>query len=100
MGDLRDIREDKEAGVVTLPSGFGIEWTRRLLLTSQIASIVLQFGFAAAGLLPLRLDMLVVHSLCILCAFAFRETTPRSLFQLILEPLYVAPLAMVAVRTV
>lgn len=98
LQDLRDIREDKEAGVVTLPSGLGAEWTARILMLSQIACLVFQFGMAAMQTLPLRLDMLLVHVVCMLCAMSFSETTPKYLFQVILEPLYVSPAALLAVR--
>merc|ERR1711870_27260 len=98
LQDLRDIREDKEAGVVTLPSGLGAECTSKILLLSQVSCILSQFGMAALSILPLRLDMLLLHVLCMVCAISFNETTPRYLFQVILEPLYVSPAALLAVR--
>mmetsp|Transcript_95116 Transcript_95116/g.268705 ORF Transcript_95116/g.268705 Transcript_95116/m.268705 type:complete len:425 (+) Transcript_95116:91-1365(+) len=98
LQDLRDVREDREAGVVTLPSGLGAEWTARLLLTSQVSCVLLQVCLAISGLLPLRPDMLAIHILCSVCALGFSENTPRCLFQVILEPLYVSPLAMLLVR--
>jgi hypothetical protein len=98
LQDLRDIKEDREAGVVTLPSGLGVEWTARLLTASQIGCIIFQFCVASIAAVPLRIDMLAIHILCILCALGFNESTPPCLFQVVLEPLYMSPVALLVMR--
>eukprot|EP00930_Biecheleria_cincta_P098311 TRINITY_DN89980_c0_g1_i1.p1 TRINITY_DN89980_c0_g1~~TRINITY_DN89980_c0_g1_i1.p1 ORF type:complete len:405 (+),score=58.20 TRINITY_DN89980_c0_g1_i1:30-1244(+) len=99
LQDLRDIKEDREAGVVTIPSGLGVDWTKNFLLFSQFACVALQCCLQMAHVLPLRADMLLIHALCGICAMSFKENTPPYMFQVILEPLYVSPLAMLAVRS-
>jgi len=98
LQDLRDIKEDRKSGVVTLPSGFGVAWTTKLLIATQITCCLMHFGLSAASILPLRPDMLVVHFLSMLCVWGFGEKTPRYLFQIVLEPLYISPLLMLFLR--
>lgn len=98
LQDLRDIKEDREAGVVTIPSGLGVDWTKNFLLFSQFVCVALQCCLQMANVLPLRADMLLIHALCGICAMSFKENTPPYMFQVILEPLYVSPLVMLAVR--
>eukprot|EP00440_Ansanella_granifera_P031785 gb/GFBE01034495.1/.p1 GENE.gb/GFBE01034495.1/~~gb/GFBE01034495.1/.p1 ORF type:complete len:413 (+),score=64.75 gb/GFBE01034495.1/:1-1239(+) len=98
LQDLRDIKEDREAGVVTIPSGLGVDWTAKFLLLSQFVCVALQCCLSMANLLPLRADMLLIHALCGICAMSFKENTPPYLFQVILEPLYMSPLVMLLVR--
>lgn len=100
LQDMRDIREDRAVGIVTLPSGLGVERTARVLLALQALAVVVHCGLAWAAALPLRLDLLLLYACCGLCTLYFQEHTPRSLFQVLLEPLYVAPLAVAAARTV
>jgi len=100
LQDVRDIREDRAAGVVTIPSGLGAERAARVLLGLQALAAALQLLLAWAAALPPRPDLLLLHACCGLCAVRFREQTSRSLFQVVLEPLYVAPLAVTAARTV
>jgi len=96
LQDLRDVDEDREAGVVTLPSGLGPELAGRVLLAGQVMGLLLHLGLGAAARLSLRPEMVAVHVACCLCALGFRPGTPRSLFQVALEPLYAAPLAATA----
>jgi 4-hydroxybenzoate polyprenyltransferase len=98
LQDLRDIKEDREAGVVTLPTGLGEEWTARVLTALQMGCIIFQFALAYLAALPLRVDMLLIHVLCILCAVGFRENTRPYLFQVVLEPLYMSPIALLFLR--
>merc|ERR1719507_2758314 len=98
LQDIRDIREDKEASVVTLLSGLGVPATTRVLLVLQLVSGIIHCTLAKTAALPLRLDLLAVYACCGVCTVAFRENTPRSLFQVVLEPLYVVPLAVAALR--
>ncbi|CAE8639540.1 unnamed protein product, partial [Polarella glacialis] len=82
LQDLRDVREDREAGVVTLPSGLGPSNARRLLVAIQAACLLAHF--MATWLdptLPLRLELFGVHALCGLCAVFFRSTTRHFKFQ-------------------
>jgi len=99
LQDLRDIKEDREAGVVTIPSGLGVDWTKNFLLFSQFACVALQCCLQMANVLPLRADLLLIHALCGICAMSFKENSPPYMFQVILEPLYVSPLVMLAVRS-
>lgn len=98
LQDVRDIREDRKAGVVTIPSGLGSSRSAHVLLAVQAAGLAFHCGLTWTAALPLRLDLILVHVCCSLCTACFREETPRSLFQLVLEPLYVAPLAAAAAR--
>lgn len=93
LQDLRDVVEDRKAGVVTLPSGLGRHQAGQLLLAVQVACALLHVLSGALGRLPLRPDMLVVYALCILGSRVFGPKMPRSLFQVALEPLYATPLA-------
>jgi len=100
LQDVRDVREDTAAGVVTLPSGLGIKRTARVLLVLQALAATFHCGLTWAAALPLRPELLLLYACCSLCTVCFRENTRRSLFQVILEPLYVAPLAVAAARVV
>lgn len=100
LQDMRDVCEDRAAGVVTIPSGLGAECTVRVLLGTQALALMLHVILIWAAALPLRLDLLLVHACCGLCTMLFRDRTPRSLFQIVLETLYAAPLAAAAVRAV
>lgn len=98
LQDLRDMHEDQEAGVVTLPSGLGEARARSWLLAIQGICLLLQAVIAWVACLPVRLDFLGIHAACSLCAMCFGKRTPRSLFQVLLEPLYAAPLLASAAR--
>merc|ERR550532_1417457 len=93
LQDLRDVGEDREAGVVTLPSALGPRAAALALLSAQLAGLLAHLGLSWAARLPLRPEMLLVYLSCGLSAACFREGTMRSLFQVALEPLYVVPLA-------
>jgi len=94
LQDIRDVAEDRLRKVVTLPSGMGVPRTRSLLLALQATSVVLHLVITRAAQLPLRLDLLGIYGVCGLITMAFDERTPRWRFQVVLEPLYVAPLLM------
>ncbi|CAJ1371759.1 unnamed protein product [Effrenium voratum] len=98
LQDLRDVREDLEAQVVTLPSGLGPRRARQLLLGFQAASTALHVLIMLGARLPLRPHFLAVHMTCSLCALSFTRDTPRSLFQVLLEPLYALPLLATMMR--
>lgn len=99
LQDLRDVDEDREIGVVTLPSGLGVERAGALLVAVQTACVLLHLLVGILAGLPPRLDMLAVYALCCLCARSFGTSTPRSLFQIALEPLYVTPLVALLVQS-
>lgn len=92
LQDLRDVQEDQEAGVVTWPSGLGEARARRWLLAVQGLCLMLHGALTWVASLPVRLDFIGIYAVCGLCAVSFSKRTPRSLFQVILEPLYAAPL--------
>lgn len=99
LQDLRDVREDTEAGVVTLPSGLGESRAVQLLVASQVLCGLLHWGLVclpALGSIPvLRPDYFAVHIICALMAGAalkWHKRWPRSVFQVAVEPLYTAPL--------
>lgn len=98
LQDVRDIDEDRKAGVVTLPSGLGEQTARRALLAVQAACVALHVCVTRAGVLEPRPDLLAIHALCGAGALCFRAETPRSLFQVVLEPLYAVPLAAALLR--
>lgn len=98
LQDVRDIREDRANNVVTLPSGLGAKQTARIVIGLQALLALAQAGLVWAGSLPLRPEFFLLHGACGLCALSFRESTRRSLFQLVLEPLYVAPLLVSGLR--
>lgn len=99
LQDLRDVSEDQEAGVVTLPSGLGVERGTQLLLAVQLAAVLVHLVLSNVAGLPLRLDMLAVYAACAASGRFFVSQTPRSLFQVALEPLYVMPLAALVARS-
>lgn len=92
LQDIRDVDEDLEAQVVTLPTGLGARRARQLLLTFQAVSLAVHLLVMRLAHLPLRPHFLGVHAACSVCAVAFTQRTPRSLFQVLLEPLYAFPL--------
>ncbi|OLQ12485.1 hypothetical protein AK812_SmicGene3600 [Symbiodinium microadriaticum] len=92
LQDIRDVDEDLEAQVVTLPTGLGARRARQLLLTFQVVSLAVHLLVMRLAHLPLRPHFLGVHAACSVCAVAFTQRTPRSLFQVLLEPLYAFPL--------
>mmetsp|Transcript_57360 Transcript_57360/g.134279 ORF Transcript_57360/g.134279 Transcript_57360/m.134279 type:complete len:391 (-) Transcript_57360:165-1337(-) len=94
LQDIRDVDEDLEAQVVTLPIGLGLQKARRLLLAFQAATFAAHVIVMRLAQLPLRPNFLGVHAACGLCALAFTANTPRTLFQVLLEPLYALPLLM------
>eukprot|EP00913_Durusdinium_trenchii_P011399 g10707.t1 len=98
LQDLRDVDEDLEAQVVTLASGFGPRRARQLLLVFQAAALFLHLWLMQWARLPLRPHFLAVHVACSLCSMGFSRQTPRSLFQVLLEPLYALPLLATALR--
>mmetsp|Transcript_7857 Transcript_7857/g.18336 ORF Transcript_7857/g.18336 Transcript_7857/m.18336 type:complete len:432 (-) Transcript_7857:62-1357(-) len=98
LQDLRDIQEDRAAGVVTLPSGLGAARSGRLLLATLVLGVGVNCALALFRVLPLRVDILVVYLLCMVCAVSFKESTPRRWFQAVLEPLYVSPLLILMIR--
>lgn len=98
LQDLRDVDEDQEMGVVTLPSGLGAKRAGHILRAVQAGGLLLHVSIGAGAGLPWRVDMLAVHVVCCLCSLAFGPQTPRCLFQVALEPLYAAPLAATALR--
>ncbi|CAE7255767.1 unnamed protein product [Symbiodinium natans] len=94
LQDIRDVDEDLEAQVVTLPTGLGARRARRLLVTFQVVGMAAHLLVMWLARLPLRPHFLGVHAACSLCALAFTQRTPRTLFQVVLEPLYALPLFM------
>jgi len=99
LQDVRDISEDRDSGVVTLPSSLGAERAARMMLALQALGMVSHCALTWAASLPLRPDLLALYACCGLFTLLLRERTPRSLFQVLLEPMYVAPLVVVAART-
>lgn len=93
LQDLRDVADDRVAGVVTLPSGLGPRRAGQVLLGIQAAAALAHVALGAVARLPLRPDMLAVYGVCAIMSRIFGERTPRSLFQVVLEPLYATPLA-------
>jgi len=98
LQDLRDLEEDKEAQVVTLASGLGEYKARQFLLRFQAVSLFLHFFLMQWARLPVRPHFLVVHLACCVCAISFNRQTPRTLFQVLLEPLYLLPLGATLLR--
>jgi len=98
LQDIRDVDEDLEAQVVTLASGLGQRRARQLLLLFQAASLSLHLLIMQRAHLPLRPHFLAVHAACSLCSMGFTSETPRSLFQVLLEPLYALPLLATVLR--
>ncbi|CAL1129811.1 unnamed protein product [Cladocopium goreaui] len=98
LQDIRDVDEDLEAQVVTLASGLGQRRARQLLLLFQAASLSLHILIMQRAHLPLRPHFLAVHVACGLCSMGFTSETPRSLFQVLLEPLYALPLLATVLR--
>lgn len=94
LQDVRDVEEDRQAGVVTVPSGLGTKRARWVLLGVQAACFSAQSVISWAAGLPLRPGFVAMYVVCCLCAVTFSERTPRSFFQVLLEPLYGAPLAL------
>jgi len=94
LQDFRDVREDREVGVITIPSGLGPERARRLLLLVQFMGAVLHTAVGSVWNLPLRLGMLMSYVSAGIVAASFGPRTPRCLFQVVLEPLYIVPLLL------
>lgn len=99
LQDLRDVSEDTEAGVVTLPSGLGEQRAVRLLVATQVLCGLAHWGLvclsAPRAVAALRPDFIAVHVLCALMAGAalkWHRRWPRSVFQVAVEPLHTAPL--------
>eukprot|EP00929_Paragymnodinium_shiwhaense_P041666 TRINITY_DN21626_c0_g1_i1.p1 TRINITY_DN21626_c0_g1~~TRINITY_DN21626_c0_g1_i1.p1 ORF type:complete len:405 (-),score=40.03 TRINITY_DN21626_c0_g1_i1:179-1393(-) len=98
LQDSRDVEEDDANGVVTLPSAWGITRTKHFLLAVQVGCALLHCTVGWAAGLSLRPELLAIYGACAACSMVFTDSTPRSLFQVALEPLYALPLMAVAVR--
>jgi len=92
LQDVRDIKEDARVGYTTLPSKFGSERAITSLLVFQMFCLALHCWITHAAALGWRADLALVYASCMLIGRCFNEHTPRWLFQVVLEPLYVVPL--------
>ncbi|MEK8018760.1 MAG: UbiA family prenyltransferase [Candidatus Parabeggiatoa sp.] len=110
LQDCRDIRDDWKNGTKTLPVGMGIRRTKLFLIyVNALYSLVHLLlpllpnvipSLANVEVIELRAEMVIVTVFCSIAIVYFTFDTPRFLFSVLLETIYLLPIILFVLFTI